>query len=118
MRMAYGRHPSEGYLLAGRIQDAATVAGRALDLSREHSQRGGEAWALRLLGEIASHSERPDADTAESYYRQAITLTEDLGMRPLEAHCHLGLGTLYGRIGKSGQARFELSAAISTAPWR
>jgi hypothetical protein len=33
-------------------------------------------------------------------------------MRPLVAHCHQGLGRLYGRTGRAEQARAELSAAI------
>jgi hypothetical protein len=33
-------------------------------------------------------------------------------MRPLQAHCHLGLGTLYAKVGRREQARAELSAAI------
>jgi hypothetical protein len=33
-------------------------------------------------------------------------------MRPLLAHCHLGLGTLYAKIGRPERARAELSAAI------
>ncbi len=103
---------SETYLLAGRMEHAMDLAKRALELSREYKERGSEAYALRLLGEIASHSEPPDAETAESSYRQAIALGEELGMRPLSARCHLGLGRLYGRIGKLAEARSELSAAI------
>jgi hypothetical protein len=34
-------------------------------------------------------------------------------MRPLQAHCHLGLGTLYAKIGQREQARTELSTAIA-----
>ena len=33
-------------------------------------------------------------------------------MRPLQAHCHLGLGTLYVKAGQREQARTELSTAI------
>ena len=33
-------------------------------------------------------------------------------MRPLMAHCHLGLGKLYARIGRRDEARAELSAAV------
>jgi Flp pilus assembly protein TadD len=33
-------------------------------------------------------------------------------MRPLQAHCHLGLGTLYAKIGRREQAHPELSTAI------
>jgi hypothetical protein len=37
---------------------------------------------------------------------------ELIGMRPLQAHCHRGLGTLYSQTGQAEQARAELSAAI------
>jgi hypothetical protein len=33
-------------------------------------------------------------------------------MRPLQAHCHLGLGTLFATAGQAEQARAELSTAI------
>jgi hypothetical protein len=33
-------------------------------------------------------------------------------MRPLQAHCHRGLGTLYATTGQREQARAELSLAI------
>ncbi len=33
-------------------------------------------------------------------------------MCPLQAHCHLGLGTLYAKTGQREQARTELSTAI------
>ena len=51
-------------------------------------------------------------EQAELYYRQALTLADELGMRPLQAHCHRGLGTLYATLGQQEQARAELSAAI------
>ena len=103
---------SEAYLLAGRMQEAVQLAGRALDLSRAHKERGHEAWALRLLGEIAAHQDPPEIEPAEHHYQQALTLAEELGMRPLQAHCHRGLGTLYAKIGRTEHARAELSTAI------
>jgi class 3 adenylate cyclase/tetratricopeptide (TPR) repeat protein len=104
---------SEAYLLAGRMQEALQLAGRALDLSHAHKERGHEAWALRLLGEIAAHQDSPEIEPAEHHYRQALALAEELGMRPLMAHCHLGLGTLHSRIGRVDQARTDLNAAIA-----
>ena len=56
--------------------------------------------------------EPPECDQAEDYYRQALALADELGMRPLQAHCHLGLSTLYARIGRREPARAELCAAI------
>jgi sugar phosphate isomerase/epimerase len=69
-------------------------------------------YALRLLGEIAAHRDPPDVDEAAAHYRQALTLAEELGMRPLQAHCHRGLGALYAKTGWQEQARAELSTAI------
>jgi hypothetical protein len=49
----------------------------------------------------------------ENHYRQALALAEDLGMRPPQAHCHFGLGTLFAKSGQPEQAHAELSAAIT-----
>jgi tetratricopeptide (TPR) repeat protein len=106
-------HRGEAYLLAGRIADADQQARHALERARDLKQRGHEAYALRLLGEIAAQRQPPDAEAAAAAYRQAMTLADELGMRPLAAHCHLGLGTLYARTGRREQARAELSAAMA-----
>ena len=103
----------EAYLLAGRPENASHLAERALALSRDRKERGNQAWALRLLGEIALHSHSPEVVQAETHYRQALALAEALGMRPLQAHCHAGLGTLYTTTGRWEQARTALSAAIA-----
>jgi predicted protein tyrosine phosphatase len=81
-------------------------------LARERGECGYEAWALRLLGDIAAHPDRPDVATAEAHYGAAIALADKLEMRPLAAHCHLGLGTLYAKLGRQEPARRELAAAI------
>jgi tetratricopeptide (TPR) repeat protein len=105
-------HLSEAYLLAGRVDDARILAGRALETHRTSKQRGYEAYALHLLGDIAGYRTPPDAELTAAYYRPALALAEALGMRPLQAHCHRGLGTLHATIGQQEQARAELSAAI------
>ena len=104
---------SEGYLMAGRTEDAIQLAQRALDLSRTHKERGNEAWVLRLLGEIASRHDPPDVEKAEPHYMQAVTLAEELGMRPLIAHCHVGLGKLYRWIGNRQQAYEHLTNGVA-----
>ena len=86
--------------------------GRLLDLYRTHTGRGYQAHAFRLLGETAASCDPPEAEQAETYYRQALALAEELGMRPLQAHCHLGLGTLYHKMGQQEEARVEFSTAI------
>jgi tetratricopeptide (TPR) repeat protein len=103
----------EAQVLAGRPEEAHTLAGRALALARERQERDQEAYALRLLGEIAAHHDPPESEPAETHYQQALALAEELGMRPLQAHCHRGLGTLYAAaIGQREQARPALSMAI------
>ncbi|MBI2552850.1 MAG: tetratricopeptide repeat protein, partial [Candidatus Rokubacteria bacterium] len=109
LRMA---HLSEAFLLAERPDDAARLAAQALDLCRKHKERGHQAYVLRLLGEIASHHDSPQIEEAEDAYRQARALAEELGMRPLLAHCHLGLGGLHARLGRAEAARAALSTAI------
>jgi class 3 adenylate cyclase/tetratricopeptide (TPR) repeat protein len=104
---------SESHLLAGRVQDAIPLGLRALSLARTHQERGYEAYALRLLGEIHSDQDPPDVENAIRYLRQAIVLAEELGMRPLVAHCRLGLGRLYRRTGKREQAQEHLMMAMT-----
>jgi tetratricopeptide (TPR) repeat protein len=103
---------SEAYLLAGRMEGAGQRAERALALAQAHKERGHEAWALRLLGEIAAHQNPPEIEPAVLHYRPALALAEELGMRPLMAHCHLGLGMLYAQSDQREHARAELSTAI------
>ena len=99
-----GRPPGGGALLC---------AAQALELARTHQERGHEAWALRLLGAMQAQRDTPAmVQAAEAHYRQALTLAEELGMRPLQAHCHRGLGTLYATTGQREQARAALSTAI------
>ena len=103
----------EACLLANRFDDAITFAGRALRLARERGQRGYEAWALHLLGEIAAHPGALNSGDSESHYHAALALAEELGMRPLVAHCHLGLGKLYRRAGTRVQAQEQLATATT-----
>jgi tetratricopeptide (TPR) repeat protein len=102
----------EAQLLAGRLEEAYALAQSTLALTRAHQQHGNQAYALHLLGEIAIQSDPPEVESAEASYCQALTLAAELGMRPLQAHCHRGLGTLYATTGQREQARAELSTAI------
>ena len=97
-------------LAADQIDEAASHAREALALTRRLGARGSEAHALCLAGDIASVKGSEDA---EGCYRQALTLAEARGMRPLVAHCKLGLGKLYGRQGNRGHAQEHLTTAIA-----
>jgi class 3 adenylate cyclase/tetratricopeptide (TPR) repeat protein len=102
----------EAHMLVDHLEEAHTLAERALARACEHQERGNQAYALHLLGEIAARRGPPENAQAEAHYRQAITLAEELGMRPLQAHCHRSLGMLYRQTGQVEHARVELSTAI------
>jgi tetratricopeptide (TPR) repeat protein len=103
---------AEARLLTGCVEDAGRDAARALALARQYGQRGWEAWALRLSGEITARSDPPDAERAEDCLGAAMALAGERGMRPLLAHCHLGLGALAGRVGQTERARAETATAL------
>jgi tetratricopeptide (TPR) repeat protein len=103
----------EAYMEVGRLEDALAQGERALALTRERGERGLEAWALHLLGEIASRREPSDRAAAEGHYRRGMALAEEIGMRPLVARCHHGLGELYRREGKGQEAQAHLSTATT-----
>jgi hypothetical protein len=93
------RHPHE----------ALRLGEEGLRLARAHKERGDEAWARRLLGDIAS--DREQLSEAEAHYRDALALAQVLGMRPLVAHCRRGLGMLHRRSGARQDAERELALA-------
>jgi tetratricopeptide (TPR) repeat protein len=99
------------HLLLGRLDEARHLGERAVDSSPLHP--GFAAHALHLLGDIATHPDRLDAERGEAHYRQALALAEPRGMRPLVAHCHLGLGKLYRRIGRREPAQEHLTNATT-----
>jgi tetratricopeptide (TPR) repeat protein len=98
-------------LLLGRLDEALSI-GRLCDRSLPAAS-GYSAHATHLLGDIATHPDRFDPERREARYREALALAEPLGMRPLVAHCHLGLGKLYRRTGQREQAREHLSTATT-----
>ena len=113
-----------GYQVLGHLSrpgEAQALAVRALELARTHQERGHQAYALHLLGEIAVHREPAEVEPAATHYHQALTLAEALGMRPLQAHCHHGLGTLYLEI-FAVKRLYHASSASSTphepVPWQ
>jgi tetratricopeptide (TPR) repeat protein len=104
---------SEVCRLAGGWDEAWQHARQALDFARQHKERGYEALALHQLGVVHAHADPPDTAQAEAHYHQALALADELGMRPLQAHCHRGLGTLYTATGQREQARTALSTAMA-----
>ncbi len=104
---------AESCFLAGCTDEARDLAPQELEFARAQKARGREAWVCHLLAELAARSELPEAEAAETRYRQALTLASERGMHPLVAHCHLGIGKLYRRTGKRDQAQEHLTTAIT-----
>jgi class 3 adenylate cyclase/DNA-binding winged helix-turn-helix (wHTH) protein/tetratricopeptide (TPR) repeat protein len=104
---------SEACLLAGHVDKANASGELALNLAHENKEKGHYAWALRLQGELAAHGVSPDITLASAQYNHAISLASQLGMRPLVARCHFGLGNLYHRADNREQARQQLETAAA-----
>jgi tetratricopeptide (TPR) repeat protein len=102
----------EALMRADQLEEAVARAERALALTRERGERGLEAWALWLLGEIASRRETPDVEGAEGHYRGALALAAQVGLSPLIARCHDGLARLYRHDGRAA-ADQHLATAVT-----
>jgi len=103
----------EACLSRGRLEEAQDHASRALELARVQKEPAYEAYALHLFGMIGTCHDRPDLESTEGRYREAMTMAKRLGLRPLVARCHFGLGKLYRRTGKDEQAREHLTTATT-----
>lgn len=66
-----------------------------------------------MLGEVATHGDPVEIETAENHYHHAAMLANELAMRPLVARCHAGLAKLYRRTGKRQQAEEHLATATT-----
>jgi len=104
---------AEAYLEVGRPEAALSIAQEAVGLAREQGKRGFLAWQLHALAQIQARRDPPDLAAAEGHYQEAMTIAEVLGMRPLQAHCHLSLGRQYRQVGRRVEARAELSTAVT-----
>ena len=104
-------HFGEVRLLAGQVAAAAAEGRRALALAESHKERGNQVYALRLLALAAGEASPPEIDEARARYGAALALAGELGMRPLAARCHLGLGRLARRAGDASGAEKHLALA-------
>jgi tetratricopeptide (TPR) repeat protein len=108
LRYTYARQHArvgEAHWMAGREEEAERLAARALEVARTHRQPGQEALALHLCGLVA------DEAHAEARFDEALSLASSLGMQPLVARCHLGLGRLHRQRGAVGAANEHVATA-------
>ena len=101
----------ETYTLAGAHTEAEALARRALAVFAESKHRGSEAWLHCLIGDLLTRRQPADLIHAEASYKVALSLAQDLGMRPLQARCYLGLGQIHAQSKNASVARSELHAA-------
>ncbi len=113
---------AEALFLGGEEERARAACNQALQFTREHEERGAEAYACFLLGLI--HKARTgESEAAEGYLRAAASIASDCGLRPLLAHCQLGFAELHRKRGDAGEAREHLErgrsmlAALGMKQW-
>jgi tetratricopeptide (TPR) repeat protein len=106
-------HTGEAHVAAGRLDEARRYAAHALELAMHQGARGDEARARYLLGEITSRAAASAGEQALTEYAAARRIAEELGMAPLRARCHLGLGSAHQRLGQNEEARGDLAHAIA-----
>src|SRR5256886_5940047 len=106
-----GTRLAKAYLSIGRRDDALTCARSAVELSTKHHERANQALALEALADITACDDTAGPGDAVDLYARSLALANELGMRPLVAHCRAGLGTLHRRIGSRGESDDHLAAA-------
>jgi tetratricopeptide (TPR) repeat protein len=108
---------AEAYLVSGRVAEAREQAEQAVALARAQQERGWEAWGLKPLGDVCAHDasnvDQGGAEQAAGSYRRALALATELGMRPVIAHCHFGLGKLHAETGQREEAKEHLATATT-----
>jgi tetratricopeptide (TPR) repeat protein len=106
----------QAYRLEGRLSDAKAQAEGAIRLSQAQKAYGNEAWAYHLLGETLAKDTEIGIEPAETAFQQALARARACGMRPLQAHCHLGLAMLYHtRQHDQPEHRSRAQAELATA---
>jgi tetratricopeptide (TPR) repeat protein len=102
------------HTLAGRIAEAIALLLQAMERTIASDMAGFQALCrLPRASSATSRRGPPERDQAEAHYRQALAVAEELGMRPLQAHCYRALGMLYAKIDRQAPACPELSAAFA-----
>jgi tetratricopeptide (TPR) repeat protein len=110
LRLTWLGHAS---LLEGRIGAAREQGQHALTLATDGGERGYQAWAHKLLGDVIQEESSNPSD-AVSHYARSMALATELAMDPLQAHIHLSLGRLHRRERQLEQARTHLALALTS----
>jgi DNA-binding SARP family transcriptional activator len=102
------------HLLVDRFAEARRFGARALELAMSYGELAVEADARRLLAELAlSEATSSAVDAADDELRHALDIARMRALRPLSAHCHVGLARISQRRDKYDDAREHLGTAIT-----
>jgi tetratricopeptide (TPR) repeat protein len=99
---------AEACILAGQMEEACHLIGRALAATRS---RSASVKTDFLLGQIERRRDPPDPAVARQHLERAREGAEALQMRPLVARCWLELGQLHLQSGAGPRAIDELETA-------
>jgi predicted ATPase/class 3 adenylate cyclase len=102
----------DGLLARGDVAAARAAADRAVELALAHGERAHEAMAWRLIGDVAARGSVSELGAAREAYEQALTLGDELGLRPLVARTHFSLGQLQRRLGRLEDAEEHVARAV------
>ncbi|RJP29406.1 MAG: TIR domain-containing protein [Actinobacteria bacterium] len=98
-------------LAVGDLEGAASSAEEALRLSRDYGAKSLECASLLTLGRVSAGAESSRIDIAERYIRQAMSLSEEMKTKPLNAGGHLYLGEIFEQAGRREEALENLMKA-------
>jgi class 3 adenylate cyclase/tetratricopeptide (TPR) repeat protein len=101
---------AEARLASGHYEAAAAGARRVRDVAESVGDASTRARALQVLADAAVALAH---EGAEALYREVECIARDLGMRPLQAHVHLGLARLFRGAGRPAEAADHRATAIS-----
>ncbi|MBR0653050.1 AAA family ATPase [Roseomonas terrae] len=114
---------AEAHLVRGQFNEAARHAQDAVELARRYQERGNEANALRVLGEVALRTEDADLAAARAHFCAALEAASACGMKPMVVACKDGLERLRRRLGRdrvggADSGRPERPPAAASEPVR
>jgi len=98
-------------LRCGKSDEAAQAIARVMELTSLRELRGSYARSLYTAATVHASGDAADEARARSHFVEALALSEELGMRPLVAQCHQGLGMLLRREGETEEANQHLGKA-------
>jgi class 3 adenylate cyclase/tetratricopeptide (TPR) repeat protein len=109
----FGSLPATVFLAAGQLSEARAEIERGLSLITERHALGHRASLLSLQAELLTRTTSTGLHHIADLWEEALSLALHMHMRPLVAHCHLGLGRLYQRTGKRQEAQEHLATATT-----